>query len=328
MEAQQGGSMAASGYRVLQSQPSVKLSSGYSLPLVGLGTWKSAKGEVGAAVASALRAGYRHIDCARIYGNEHEVGEALAAVLAEGVVRREEVFITSKLWNSDHDPARVEAACKQTMADLRVSYLDLYLIHWPVTGNTGPEVLPRLEDTWAAMEKLVDAGLVRTIGVSNFSVPKLERLMAGARIPPAVNQVEAHPYWRNEALRAWCEARGVHLTAYSPLGSPDSAAITKRPEDTPTPLKDALVGQVAAQLVRSPAQILIRWAVQRGTSVLPKSVNADRIRSNLDVMDWEIPADLFQQLSAIPHQARMVDGSFWVNPQGPYVTIHDLWDGE
>ncbi|GFR45269.1 hypothetical protein Agub_g6375, partial [Astrephomene gubernaculifera] len=146
-QADAGAGSPDAGYRIVDNQPSAKLLSGYSIPLVGLGTWKSAKGEVGAAVATALRQGYRHIDCAKIYQNEHEVGEALSAVLSEGVVRREEVFITSKLWNSDHEPSRVEAACRRTMEDLRVSYLDLYLMHWPVSGNSGPEVLPRLEDT-------------------------------------------------------------------------------------------------------------------------------------------------------------------------------------
>ncbi|EFJ47366.1 hypothetical protein VOLCADRAFT_92170, partial [Volvox carteri f. nagariensis] len=266
----------AEGYRVLENQPSAKLLSGYTIPLVGLGTWKSAKGEVGAAVATALRLGYRHIDCAKVYENEHEarkkgegregsgwsaaeggapqVGEALAAVLSEGVVRRDEVFITSKLWNSDHYPSRVEAACRKSMEDLRVSYLDLYLMHWPVTGNTGPRVVPPLEDTWAAMEQLVDKGLVRTIGVSNFSVKKLEGIMAIARIKPAVVQVEAHPYWRNEALLSWCRQRGIHLTAYSPLGSPDSAAITKRGEGVASPLKDAVVGEVADKLAKNAGQ--------------------------------------------------------------------------
>ncbi|KXZ56565.1 hypothetical protein GPECTOR_1g507 [Gonium pectorale] len=321
------GAADDAGYRIVDNQPSARLLSGFSIPLVGLGTWKSAKGEVGAAVATALRQGYRHIDCARIYQNEHEVGEALAAVLSEGVVRREEVFITSKLWNTDHEPSRVEAACRRTMEDLRVSYLDLYLMHWPVSGNSGPEVVPALEDTWAAMEALVRGtrGLVRTIGVSNFSIVKLERLLKKARIVPAV--VQAHPYWRNDALRRWAADRGIHLTAYSPLGSPDSAAITKRDEATVrSPLKDEVVAQAAQALGKSPAQVLIRWAVQRGTSVLPKSVQPGRIRSNLDVFDWEIPADLYDKLCSLEYQHRMVDGGFFISPQGPYRTLQDLWD--
>eukprot|EP00198_Chlamydomonas_reinhardtii_P005432 XP_001694768.1 low CO2-induced aldose reductase [Chlamydomonas reinhardtii] len=322
------GVASDAGYRIVAPQPTAKLLSGYTIPLVGLGTWKSAKGEVGAAVATALRAGYRHIDCARIYQNEHEVGEALAAVLAEGVVKREEVFITSKLWNTDHDPARVEAACRKSMEDLRVSYLDLYLMHWPVTGTPGPEVQPPLADTWAAMEQRVDKGLVRTIGVSNFSAKKLEALMARARIQPAVNQVEAHPYWRNEELRSWCAARGVHLTAYSPLGSPDSAAVIGRAADVPSPLKDETVAAVAAELGKSPAQVLIRWAVQRGTSVLPKSVNPQRIAANLEVLvgGWQLAPEQVARLDALPVQRRMVDGSFWVDARGPYRSTAELWD--
>ncbi|GIL89597.1 hypothetical protein Vretimale_1843 [Volvox reticuliferus] len=325
-QAEPGADSAIGGYRILDNQPSAKLLSGYTIPLVGLGTWKSAKGEVGAAVATALRQGYRHIDCARVYQNEHEVGEALEAVLAEGVVQRGEIFITSKLWNTDHEPARVEAACRKSMEDLRVSYLDLYLMHWPVTGNVGPEVQPPLGDTWAAMEALVNKGLVRSIGVSNFSIRKLEHLMATARIKPAVVQVEAHPYWRNEALRAWCSERGIHLTAYSPLGSPDSAAMLKRADDAASPLRDPVVAAAAKRLGKNAGQVLIRWALQRGTSVLPKSVNPERIKSNLEVLDWEIPADIYEQLSNLSHQQRMVDGSFWINPAGPYRSLQDLWD--
>ncbi|GFR45268.1 hypothetical protein Agub_g6374 [Astrephomene gubernaculifera] len=138
--------------------------------------------------------------------------------------------------------------------------------------------------------------------------------------------VEAHPYSRNQALLHWCCERGMHLTAYSPLGSPDSAALTKRAEDAPSPLREPAVAEVAAALGKSPAQILIRWAVQRGTSVLPKSVKPERIRSNLDVFDWEIPADMYDKLSKLPYQQRMVDGSFWINPAGPYKTLQDLWD--
>ena len=187
----------------------VRLSNGASMPLLGLGTWQAPKGEVGAAVAAALKVGYRHIDCAAIYGNEKEVGVALAAALGSGM-RRKDVFVTSKLWNSEHAPEHVRAACVQTLADLQLEYLDLYIIHWPqqmaktagstaaipkdADGNVKYAYVPLLE-TWRALEALVDEGLVKAIGVSNFNAKQLGAICSSARIPPACNQVECHPYF-------------------------------------------------------------------------------------------------------------------------------------
>mmetsp|Transcript_33914 Transcript_33914/g.85837 ORF Transcript_33914/g.85837 Transcript_33914/m.85837 type:complete len:328 (-) Transcript_33914:297-1280(-) len=319
---------ASEQYTIVGDQPRAQLNTGHSIPLVGLGTWKAAKGEVKQAVIAAVRAGYRHIDCAAIYGNEHEVGEALAQLWAEGVVRREDIFVTSKLWNSEHAPERVEGALRKTLADLGLEWLDLYLIHWPSSAVPGPTVTPPLIDTWRAMEGLVDKGLVRSIGVSNFSAPKLQGLLDQARIKPAVNQVEAHPYWRNGALLAWCRARGIHVTAYSPLGSPDSAAIMQRDASIEGPLKDAAVADVGARLGRNAGQVLIRWGVQRGTSVLPKSVKPERIASNLDVVSWSLPEPDFQRISTLATQVRMVAGTFLLTPQGPYKTLEDLWEEE
>lgn len=238
---------------------------------------------------AAVRAGYRHIDCASIYQNEHEVGQALAEVLSEGVVSRQQLFITSKLWNTDHAPDRVAAACRKTLADLRLSYLDLYLIHWPVTPTPGPELVPDIGTTWVAMEALVREGLVRSIGVSNFSATKLQRLLlCPARVvAPAVNQVEVHPYFRNDALIAWCRGHGIHVTAYSPLGSPDSGAIFKR-KFSPSLMQDPVVVDVASKMEKSPAQVLVRWALQHGTSVLPKSSNPQRIKANLQVSESRV----------------------------------------
>lgn len=305
--------------------PTAKLSSGYSIPLVGLGTWKSEPGVVGAAVSSALEAGYRHIDAAAIYGNEHEVGEALSAAISGGKVKREDLFVTSKLWNSKHRAADVRPALEKTLKDLRLDYLDLYLIHWPITGVPGPELTPPVVETWAALEALVDAGLVRSIGVSNFSVKKLGRLLDVARIPPSVLQVEIHPYWRNDALLNFAESKGIHVTAYSPLGSPDSSHLFKRKKSL-DPLRDEVVGEVAAKLGRNAGQVLIRWALQHGTSVIPKSVSPARIAGNLDVLSWAIPADDFVRIETLPEQQRNVHGAVFLNPKGPYVTLEDLWD--
>lgn len=317
-----------SAYRTLDQQPYTTLSNGQKMPVVGLGTWKAKPGEVQTAVEAALRSGYRHIDCAHVYGNENEVGKALSAIFSEGVVERSQVHITSKLWNSDHAQQRVRPACMTTLKHLQLEYLDLYLIHWPVTGNVGPTLQPPIEETWKAMETLVDEGLVRSIGVSNFSIPKLQALLKYARIKPVVNQVEAHPYLRNEALLNYCKGEGIHLTAYSPLGSPDSAEEMKRPEDTPSPLKDATVKRIAEAHSTDIGQVLVRWAIQRGTSVLPKSSKPQRISSNLDAVSWSLTDDEMAELSNVPTQIRMVNGRMWLNSDGPYRTLKDLWDDE
>uniref|UniRef100_A0A1D1ZZK1 NADP-dependent oxidoreductase domain-containing protein n=1 Tax=Auxenochlorella protothecoides TaxID=3075 RepID=A0A1D1ZZK1_AUXPR len=309
----------------LARQAYAMLSSGARMPLLGLGTWKAPPGQVAAAVQAAVRLGYRHLDCAEVYRNEAEVGAALAALFEAGVVRREDLFITGKLWNTSHAAAAVERAARRTLRALRLDYLDLYLMHWPVTGMKGPRLTPPTAETWGAMEGLVHAGLARSIGVANFSVRKLEELAAGATIPPAVCQVEAHPYFRNERLLAHCRAAGIHLTAYSPLGSPDSAAELGRAPSARL-LDDPVLAEVAGEAGRTPAQVALRWALQRGTSFLPKSTNEDRIKQNADVWDWELSEEAMAKLNGIAHQQRMVDGSFWLSEEGPYKTLSDLWD--
>lgn len=199
---------------------SFTLNNGLTIPAVGLGTWNSVKeGEVQAAVAAAVSAGYRHIDCAWVYKNEKEIGVAFNEIFTSGTVKREDMFITSKLWNDFHAKEDVEKMCRTTLSDLQLTYLDLYLIHWPVTGVEGEELTPTIKETWLAMEELVAKGLVKTIGVSNFSAKRLRAMKEYATIFPAVNQVELHPQWRQAELLTACAEMGVHVTAYSPLGS-------------------------------------------------------------------------------------------------------------
>lgn len=308
----------------------IELSSGDRFAALGLGTWKSAPGEVGAAVTSALEAGYRHVDCARIYGNEAEIGAALAA----SPVARDDLWITSKLWNTHHAPADVRPAVEQTLADLGVDHLDLYLVHWPVAMRKGAAVpleagdlidlaeLP-LADTWAAMESLVDAGLCRNIGVSNFSAAKLEALCDGARIRPAMNQVELHPYLQQRGLLETCKSLGVAVTAYSPLGSRDRPAALAA--DAPVLLEDPAVAAIAERRGATPAQVLIAWALERGTAVIPKSVNPARIAENLAAADVSLDAADMAELAELDRELRYVDGSFWA-VEGSSYTVESLWD--
>jgi len=306
------------------SGPRVRLSDGRDMPALGLGTWKSKPGEVQQAVAHAIRAGYRHIDCAAVYKNEAEVGAGIAECIDAGVVTREELWVTSKLWNSEHAAEAVPAACEKTLRDLRLEYVDLYLVHWPVTGVAGPELKPPMSETWAAMEQLRVQGKAKSIGVSNFSAKKLRDVCEHAAVPPAVNQVEVHPLFRQDKLIAACKELGVHVTAYSPLGSPDSATMLKR--EAPSVLDHPVVVQVAERTGRSTGQVLIRWALQRGTSVIPKSVTPARIDANLAVLDFELSPEDMAALDSIEPQVRMVAGAFWLSPEGPYKTLEDLWD--
>lgn len=312
-----------------------RFANGDELPLLGLGTWLSKPGEVAAAVQEALRAGYRHIDCAAIYENEPEVGEALTASFGEGVAAREDVWITSKLWNNAHAAGAVRPAVEKTLSDLRLEYLDLYLMHWPVAlredvvfPTSADEMIPLedlpLSETWAAMEMLVEAGLCRHIGVSNFSVTKLAALRDGARIQPEVNQIELHPYLQQLDMLDYARAHGVHVTAYSPLGAPGRPAGLKA-DDEPVLLEDPTVVAVAERRGATPGQVLLSWGLHRGTSVIPKSVHPQRIRENLAAQDVELSAEDLAEMEVLDRGRRYIDGTFWAI-EGSGYTVADLWD--
>ncbi len=305
-----------------------------SMPALGLGTWKSAPGDVYKAVKIAIKTGYRHIDCAPVYGNEKEVGKAVSECIADGMVKRSDLWITSKLWNNQHAKTDVVPALKQTLSDLNITYLDLFLIHWPIAlkknimfPQSGKDMISLKEipltETWKGMEEAVDAGLARHIGVSNFGINNLTTILNSARIRPEVNQVECHPYLQQKELFAFCNTNSVFLTAYSPLGSPDRPDGIKA-KNEPLLLQDKIINEIANTRKASTAQILISWALQRGTSVIPKSVHAGRIAENLKAEEISLSENEMEQISKIDKSYRYVSGSFWVFEEGPYA-LEDVW---
>jgi alcohol dehydrogenase (NADP+) len=313
----------------------LEFGNGDRMPVLGLGTWNSAPGDVYKAVKEAIRFGYRHIDCAFIYGNEAEIGQALGEAFSEGLARREQMWITSKLWNSFHAPEDVENALNQTLADLQLDYLDMFLMHWPVAIKKGcllPEsaqdIIPQnqlpVRSTWQAMESLVDNGTCKHIGVSNFSIVKLKALLASARLKPEMNQIELHPYLQQPDMLDYCSRNGIHLTAYAPLGSPGRPARLRVPDD-PVLLEDPVITAIADRLAAAPAQILISWAIQRGWAVIPKSVTPQRIKQNFDALEIGLSDQDILEIDKLNRNRRYFAGGLWTIDGSPYTTAN-LWD--
>lgn len=308
---------------------------GDKMPALGLGTWKSAKGEVYTAVKTAIEIGYRHFDCALVYGNEQEIGQAFADAMNEGTVKREELWITSKLWNNSHEKQYILPSINTTLKDLQLDYLDLYLIHWPVAlkrevayPQTGEDMLSLtdvpLSETWAEMIVLKEMGLTRHIGVSNFSIKKLEEVTAATGVRPEVNQLELHPFLQQQKMLDFCQSKGIYLTGFCPLGSADRPA-NRIVEGEPKLFENPIIQELAESKGCTPAQIMLAWAVCRGISVIPKSVHAHRLTENLAAADIELSAQEMETMRGLDLHYRYIKGNFWCLPGSDY-TLENLWD--
>ena len=314
------------------------------IPRVGFGLWKIPQEDTADAVVEAVRAGYRHFDSAADYANEEQTGEGLSRAMADGLVARDDLWITSKLWNTFHAPEHVEEACRKTLADLGLDYLDLYLIHFPIAlqyvpiaARYPPEWLanPEAENpvmakapvplhaTWAAMEALVNKGLVKRIGVCNYNSALMHDLMSYAAIKPAMLQIEAHPYLTQERLIRLAGDYGIDVTAFSPLGAQSYFELNMA--EAGESLLGAAPVMVAAQAHgKTPAQVLLRWGVQRGTAVIPKTSKPERMRENLAINDFELSAVEMAAISSLNQDRRFNDpGTF---TEAAFNTFHPIYD--
>jgi len=319
--------------------PQRRLYTGATLPAIGLGTFGSdhvAHSVVAEAVKAAAQVGYRHFDCASVYGNEDQIGLSFQEMLSSGLAR-EDIWVTSKVWNDMHGEADVIASCEKSLADLRLDYLDMYLVHWPFPNHhppgcdvsvRNPHAVPYIHEsymrTWRAMEKLVDRGLVRHIGSSNMTIPKMKALLRDARIRPAVNEMELHPHFQQPEFFAYLRANGVEPVGYSPIGSPGRPERDRTPEDT-VPTEDPVIVKIAERLGVHPAVVCIKWAVQRGQTPIPFSANRRNFLANLrGVISEPLTPEAMSAIEKIDRSCRLVKGQVFLWKDGQ--SWEDLWD--
>jgi alcohol dehydrogenase (NADP+) len=318
--------------------PFKTLYNGAKVPVIGLGTFGSdnyTAETIAQAVKTAIKMGYRHIDCASVYGNEKEIGAALQEVFAEGIVKREELWITSKVWNDKHN--EVVASCKQSLTDLQLDYLDLYLVHWPfpnyhapkcdVTArqpNSVPYIHENYMKTWAQMESLVESGMVKNIGTSNVTIAKMKLILRDCKIKPVLNEMEIHPHFQQSELYNYMIENGVEVIGYSPIGSPGRPERDKTPDDT-VDMEDPVIVAIAERLNVHPAVVCLKWAVQRGQITIPFSVKTDKMYNNLKgITEGPLTEDEMEAVSKIDKNCRLIKGQvfLWKEAKG----WEDLWD--
>jgi alcohol dehydrogenase (NADP+) len=325
-----------------KSVPYKVLSNGARIPVIGLGTFGSdnySNEQIAQAVKAAVRTGYRHIDCASVYGNEKEIGRVLNELIRDREVTRDELWITSKVWNDMHGEGDVITSCRRSLADLQIDHLDLYLVHWPFPNYhppgcdqdaRSPDSRPYIHEAymtaWRQMEQLVAMGLVKSIGTSNMTVPKMELLLGDAKIKPVVNQMELHPHFQQPELFDYLMQKEIQPIGYSPIGSPKRPERDRTANDT-VDIEDPVIVRIAERLRIHPAEVCIKWGIQRGEVVIPFSVSPSKIFSNLKAATGDpITEDEMQQIAAIDKNCRLIKGQvfLWEDAKG----WEDLWDSD
>lgn len=306
-----------------QPKMAITLNSGFKMPILGLGVWRMDGKDIRNLLINAIKIGYRHFDCAADYQNEVEVGEALAEAFQTGLVKREDLFITTKLWNSDH--GHVIEACKASLKKLQLDYLDLFLIHFPIAtkhtgvGTTGSaldedgvldiDTTISLETTWHAMEELVPMGLVRSIGISNYDIFLTRDCLAYSKVKPAVNQIETHPYFQRDSLVKFCQKHGICVTAHTPLGG--SVSNTEW-FGSVSCLDDPALKGLAEKYKKTVPQVVLRWGIQRNTVVIPKTSKLERLEENFRVLDFELAKEDMDLIGSLDRKHRTNQpAKFW-----------------
>jgi len=314
------------------------------MPSVGLGTWKIPDETLPDLIPEAVSLGYRHFDCACDYGNEPAVGEGLKRAVDSGACRRDDLWVTSKLWNTYHHPDHVRRACERSLSDLGLDELDLYLIHFPITlafvpfeeryppgwfhdpDAENPAMKPvrvPIADTWGAMEELVDAGLVKRIGICNFVTPLIRDLLSYARIAPEVLQVELHPYLTQQRLLRYCREEGIAVTAFSPFGASSYVPLDMAGADESL-FDDPVMKEIAAGHGRGIGQIALRWAVQRGSAPIPKSQSSGHLKANIEVFDFELSDEEMARIDGLDRDRRFNDPA--VFGEAAFNTFYPIFD--
>lgn len=321
--------------------PTVLLNTGKKMPALAFGTWNASSMPRSSnsdeeIVKQVINANGRHVDTAFIYGNEEDVGKGLKSSISNGSVRREDLFVCTKLWSAHHSRMGVASEFQESLQKLQLDYVDLYLVHAPWSFKPGSPLYPKelkpediqgwnaetFKETWQALEDLNSRGLARAIGVSNFSVKKLDELLQYARIIPATNQVESHPYLQQTRLFEYCQSKGIVFSAFSPLGSPKRGPNNRR-DDDPILLEDPVVCDIAKQHDLSPAQVLIQWALQRGSAVVTKASTMERAEQALEACKVQLSADDVKRLNSLEHGFRYLR----MEPfRRPGETLTDIWD--
>lgn len=322
-----------------ETVPKRKLHTGAEIPAVGLGTFGSDRftgKDIAEAVKGAISVGYRHIDCASIYENEHLIGESLEEVM-EGGIKREELWITSKLWNDMHGEGDVLKSCKKSLNDLKLDYLDLYLTHWPFPNyhapgcdvdSRSPDAKPYIHEnymkTWCQMEELVEKGLVRHIGTSNMTIPKLKLVLRDAKIKPACNEMELHPHFQQQDFFDFCIENNVQPIGFCPIGSPTRPDRDKTEGDT-VDIEDEIIVKIARRLNVHPAVVCVKWAVQRGQIPIPFSIYRNEYLSNLECTTKDpLTEEEMREIAGIDKNCRLIKGQvfLWEGAK----SWEDLWD--